>query len=71
MRTLLPGLSPSTRRRQPPTRSWLAAFAAALLLAALATGTATAATTGATGTSDHPTVVSDWNQISFSPVAVG
>jgi hypothetical protein len=65
MRVVLQGLSPSIRRRQAPTRSWLAGLAAAILLAALATGTATAAT-GATGASDDPTVISDWNEIAVT-----
>ena len=37
----------STRRRHAQIRSWLAALAAAALLATLATGTATAATPSA------------------------
>ena len=65
MRVVLQGPSPSIRRRQAPTRSWLAGLAAAILLAALATGTATAAT-GATAASDDPTVVSDWNEIAVT-----
>jgi hypothetical protein len=65
MRVVLQGPSPSIRRRQAPIRSWLAGLAAAILLAALATGTATAAT-GATAASDDPTVISDWNEIAVT-----
>jgi hypothetical protein len=65
MRVVLQGPSPSIRRRQAPTRSWLAGLAAAILLAALATGTATAAT-GATAAGDDPTVISEWNEIAVT-----
>jgi hypothetical protein len=65
MRVVLQGPSPSIRRRQAPTRGWLAGLAAVVLLAALATGTATAAT-GATAASDDPTVISDWNEIAVT-----
>ena len=65
MRAFLPGLSPSTRRRQLPTRSWLAAFTAALLLVALAAGAATAATP-ATATTDSAKVITDWNAIAVT-----
>jgi hypothetical protein len=43
MRAVLHNPSPSIQRRQAPIRSWLAGFAAAILLAALTMGTATAA----------------------------
>jgi hypothetical protein len=65
MRALIQGLSPSIRRRKAHAPSWLAALAAAVLLATLATGTATAATR-ATAASDDPTVISDWNQIAVT-----
>jgi hypothetical protein len=65
MRAFLQGSSSSTRRRKAHLRSWLAALAAAILLATLATGTATAAT-GATAASDDPTVISDWNEIAVT-----
>jgi hypothetical protein len=68
MRPFLPGLSVSIRRRQPPTRSWLAAFTAALLLAALAAGTATAATP-ATATTDSAKVITDWNAIAVTTLS--
>jgi hypothetical protein len=48
----------STRHRHVQIRSWLAALAAAVLLATLATGTPTAAA-GAAAASDDPTVISD------------
>ena len=60
--------SPSIRRRQAPTRSWLAGLAAAILVAALATGSATAAT-GATTTTDDAGVITDWNAIAVSTLA--
>jgi hypothetical protein len=64
MRALRQGLFPSIRRRQARTRSWLAGFAAAVLLTALATGTATAAAPAAAA--DDPTVISDWNAIAVT-----
>jgi hypothetical protein len=54
--------SSSTRRRKAQLRSWLAAFAAAVLLAALASGPATAATATTMDPGD-PAVISDWNEL--------
>jgi hypothetical protein len=51
MREFIQGSSTSIRRRKAHLPSWLAAFTAAVLLATLATGTATAAT-GATAATD-------------------
>jgi hypothetical protein len=65
MRALVQGSSSSIRRRKAHARSWLAALAAAVLLATLTTGTATAAT-AATAASDDPTVITDWNQIAVT-----
>jgi hypothetical protein len=65
MRVVLQGRSLSMRRRQAPIRSWLAGFAAAILLAALATGPATAATAPAAA-DDDPTVITDWNAIAVT-----
>jgi hypothetical protein len=65
MRVVLQDPSPSIRRRQAPTRSWLAGLAVAILLAALATGPAAAAT-GATGGTDDAGVITDWNAIAVS-----
>ena len=58
----------SIRRRQVPTRSWLAGLATAILLAALATGPATAAT-GATAATDDAGAITDWNAIAVSTLA--
>jgi hypothetical protein len=52
----------STRRRRTQIRSWLAAFAAAVLLAALASGPATAATATTMDPGD-PAVINDWNEL--------
>jgi hypothetical protein len=68
MRVVLQSPSLSIRRRQAPTRSWLAGLAAAILLAALATGPATAAT-GATAATDDATVISDWNALAVTTLA--
>jgi hypothetical protein len=68
LRAFLRDSSPPTRRWCAHSRAWLAAFAAAVLLATLATGTATAAT-GATATSDDPAVVSEWNEIAVTTLA--
>jgi hypothetical protein len=68
MRVVLQGPSLSIRRRQAPTRSWLAGLATAILLAALATGPATAAT-GATAATDDAGVITDWNAIAVSTLA--
>jgi len=65
MRAFIQGSSTSIRRREAHSPSWLAALAAAVLLATLTTGTATAAT-GATAASDDPTVISDWNEIAVT-----
>jgi hypothetical protein len=68
MRVVLQGPSLSIRRRQVPTRSWLAGLATAILLAALATGPATAAT-GATAATDDAGAITDWNAIAVSTLA--
>jgi heme A synthase len=66
MRASIQGSSTSsTRRRTAHLRCWLAAFAATVLLATLATGTATAATEASTAT-DDPTVITDWNEIAVT-----
>jgi hypothetical protein len=65
MRAFIQGSSTSIRRRRARSPSWLAALAAAVLLASLATGPATAAT-GATAATDDPTVISDWNEIAVT-----
>jgi hypothetical protein len=68
MRAFIQGSSNPISRRKAQLSSWLAAFTAAVLLAALATGTAGAATEAAGGT-DDPTVISDWNQIAVTTLA--
>lgn len=65
MRAVLQGPSPSTRRRQAQIRNWLAAFAAAVLVAALAGGTATAATPTTVAAYD-PGVITDWNALAVT-----
>jgi hypothetical protein len=65
MRALLQGSSSSTSRRKAHLRSWLAAVAAAILLATLAGDAATAATP-TTMAADDPTVISDWNEIAVT-----
>jgi hypothetical protein len=65
MRALLQGFSSSTSRRKAHLRSWLAAVAAAILLATLASGAATAATP-TTMAADDPKVISDWNAIAVT-----
>ncbi len=60
--------SSSTRRRKAQFRSWLAAVAVAVLLAALATGTASAATPTTMG-ADDPTVINDWNALATTTLA--
>jgi hypothetical protein len=62
MRAFLRDSSPPAWRRQVHSRAWLAAFAAAVLIAALAGGTATAATP-TTVPADDPTVITDWNAL--------
>jgi hypothetical protein len=62
------GSSTSIRRRKAHLPSWLAAFTAALLLAALAAGTATAATP-ATATTDSAKVITDWNALAVTTLA--
>jgi hypothetical protein len=54
--------SSSTRRRKAHLRSWPAAFAAAVLLAALASGPATAATATTMDPGD-PAVINEWNEL--------
>lgn len=54
--------SSSTRRPLARFRGWLAAATAAVLLAALASGPATAATATTMDPGD-PTVISDWNEL--------
>jgi hypothetical protein len=68
MRVFLQDSSSSTRRRKTRFRSWLAAVATAVLLAALATGTASAATSTTMG-ADDPTVINDWNAIATATLA--
>jgi hypothetical protein len=58
----------SIRRRKAHLPSWLATFTAALLLAALAAGTATAATP-ATATTDSAKVITDWNALAVTTLA--
>lgn len=65
MRASVQGSSTSSTRRRKAHLRWLAALAAAVLLATLATGTATAATEASTAT-DDPTVVSHWNEIAVT-----
>jgi hypothetical protein len=65
MRALLQGSSSSTSRRKAHLRSWLAGVAAAILLATLTGGAATAATP-TTMAADDPTVISDWNEIAVT-----
>jgi hypothetical protein len=67
MRVVLRISYPSTRRRKVRTHSWLAAFAAAVLLTSLAAGPATAA--APEPTAGDPTVISDWNAIAVSTLA--
>ena len=62
MRVFLKDSFSSTRRRKAHLRSWLAAFAAAVLLAALASGPATAATATTMDPGD-PAVINDWNEL--------
>jgi hypothetical protein len=57
---------PSTRRRQAPTRRWLAAPAAAALVLPVITGTATAASSAA---ADDPNVISNWNAIAVTTLS--
>jgi hypothetical protein len=68
MRAFIQGSSNPISRRKAQLPSWLAAIMAAVLLAALATGTAGAATE-ATGGTDDPKVISDWNQIAVTTLA--
>ena len=65
MRAFLRDSSPPIRRWCAHSRTWLAAFAAAVLLATLATGTATAATP-TTVPADDPTVITDWNALAVT-----
>jgi hypothetical protein len=62
MRVFLKDSSSSTRRRKAHLRNWLAAFAAAVLLAALASGPATAATARTMDPGDAA-VINDWNAL--------
>src|SRR4029453_19424497 len=55
----------STRRRKAQLPSWLAALTAAVLLPALTSGAATAATPTTMAAGD-PTVISDWNQLAVT-----
>jgi hypothetical protein len=57
--------STSTRRRKAQLPHWLAAFTTAALLATLLAGTATAATGG----TDDPAVISEWNEIAVTTLA--
>jgi hypothetical protein len=64
MRAVFQTAVASTRGRHTPSRRWLVACAAVLLLTPLAaTSTATAATTAAAG---DPTVISDWNALAVT-----
>jgi hypothetical protein len=65
MRAFIQGSSTSISRRKAQLSSWLAALTAAVLLATLATGTAGAATE-ATGGTDDPAVISEWNEIAVN-----
>jgi hypothetical protein len=65
MRVFHQDSSSSTRRRKAQLPSWLAALTAAVLLAALTSGTATAATPTTMAAGD-PTVISDWNQLAVT-----
>jgi hypothetical protein len=53
------------KTRAAPIRSWLAVLAAAVLIAALAGGTATAATP-TTVAADDPAVITDWNALAVT-----
>jgi hypothetical protein len=68
MRSVLQRPSHSTRRRRLRAVTLLSAWVVAVLVASLA-GTATAAPTAGTTTSDDPTVISDWNAIAVSTLA--
>jgi hypothetical protein len=68
MRAFIQDSSISIRRRKAHPPSWLAVFTAAVLLATLGAGTATAARPVAMG-ADDPTVISDWNAIAASTLA--
>jgi hypothetical protein len=64
MRAVFQTAVASTRGRHTPSRRWLVACAAVLLLTPLAVAsTATAATTAAAG---DPTVISDWNALAVT-----
>jgi hypothetical protein len=63
-----PGLLLLDPSLESAVRSWLAAVATAVLLAALATGTASAATPTTMG-ADDPTVINDWNAIATATLA--
>jgi hypothetical protein len=65
MRAFHQDSSSSTRRRKAQFPRWLAAFTAAVLLAALTSGPATAATSTTMAAGD-PTVISDWNQLAVT-----
>jgi hypothetical protein len=65
MRAFHPDSSSSTRRRKAQFPSWLAAFTAAVLLAALTSGPATAATSTTMAAGDA-TVITDWNQLAVT-----
>jgi hypothetical protein len=68
MRSVLQRPSHSTRRRGLRAGTLLSACVVAVLVASLA-GTATAAPTAATTTSDDPTVITDWNEIAVTTLA--
>jgi hypothetical protein len=57
--------SSSIRRRKAQLPSWLAALTAAVLLAALTSGAATAATPTTMAAGD-PSVITDWNQLAVT-----
>jgi hypothetical protein len=68
MRSVLQRLSQATRRRRLRAGTLLSAGVVTVLVISVA-GTATAAPTAATTTSDDPTVVSDWNEIAVTTLA--
>jgi hypothetical protein len=65
LRAFIQGSSTSIRRQRAQLPSWLAAFTVAFLLATLAAGPATAATS-TTGATDDPAVISEWNELAVT-----
>jgi hypothetical protein len=69
MRAFIQGSTSTIRRRRTARlSSWRVAVAAAVLLAALASGTATAATPTTPAAGD-PTVITDWNALAVTTLA--